>query len=368
MSLTPNQRLALIDCVNGLVQVDFERLVFALAAPRSVIPSGSSAQGNRASALFEWVEGSTGCGIDDFLDVLRRIATLPPELAPSPPPSPTPSVVPAISTGNLFADAQTNTIHLLNGVTLDMVYIPGGRFFMGSPENEDGRRKDEGLQHKVKVPGFYMGKYPVTQEQWAAVALMDNVDIHLSPNPSRFKGAKRPVEQVSWHDATEFCKRLSNFTGHSYRLPGEAEWEYACRANTLTRYAFGDELKKNQANCNHHVGSTTPVGQYSPNAFGLYDMHGNVWDWCADHWHDNYTGAPADATIWLSSDEKALRVLRGGSWFNVPEACRSATRDQHNPAISRSRIGLRVCTDARTFPIKTYPVSLSDIEKFDLRL
>jgi formylglycine-generating enzyme required for sulfatase activity len=217
-----------------------------------------------------------------------------------------------------------------NGITLDMVKIPGGRFQMGSPASEDGRAGDEGPQHSVTVPEFWLGKYAVTQAQYQAV---------MGTNPSVFSenGANRPVERVSWQDAAAFCKKLSQQTGRTYRLPSEAEWEYACRAGTTTPFHFGATMTTDLANYNgnyiYDLGpkgvyreQTTEVGSFPANAFGLRDMHGNVWEWCADHWHDNYEGAPTDGAAWLSSDESGSRLLRGGSWNDYPRDCCSAGR------------------------------------------
>ncbi|MEH2434535.1 MAG: SUMF1/EgtB/PvdO family nonheme iron enzyme [Nostoc sp.] len=169
-----------------------------------------------------------------------------------------------------------------NGITLEMVQIPGGTFTMGSPEREADRYENESPQHQVKVSGFFMGKYAVTQAQYQAV---------MGNNPSNFKGEKRPVEQVSWDEAVEFCEKLSQKTGNTYRLPSEAEWEYACRAGTTTPFYFGETITTDLVNYdgNYPYGSapkgeyreqTTDVGKFPPNSFGLYDMHGNVWEWC----------------------------------------------------------------------------------------
>ncbi|MCO5799445.1 MAG: formylglycine-generating enzyme family protein [Dolichospermum sp. OL03] len=177
-----------------------------------------------------------------------------------------------------------------NGIQLEMVAIPGGSFMMGSPKNEPGRIQSESPQHQVTVPPFLLGKYPVTQAQWQAVASLTQVNQELKPNPSRFEGANRPVERVSWHDAVQFCNRLSNHTQRPYRLPSEAEWEYACRAGTTTPFHFGETITTDLANYNGNYtygdgvkgirkGKTTEVGSFKiANEFGLYDMHGNVWD------------------------------------------------------------------------------------------
>ena len=195
------------------------------------------------------------------------------------------------------------------GITLEMVTIAGGTFMMGSPNYELERQDDEGPQYSVTVPPFCMGKFAVTQAQWQAVAALAKVKMELNPDPSGFKDAKRPVEKVSWYEAVEFCDRLSQKTGKQYRLPSEAEWECACRAGTKTPFHFGETISTDLANyCgqDRKVGDTTypgsygkgvkgayreqttDVGSFSPNAFGLYDMHGNVWEWCLDHWHQNY--------------------------------------------------------------------------------
>jgi len=262
-----------------------------------------------------------------------------------------------------------------HGVTLDLVAIPGGTFTMGSPTSEEGRDwygdfvdewkgKDiEGPQHQVTVNPFLMGKYLVTQAQWKAVAALPKIEHDLAADPAHFKGDKRPVETVTWDDAVEFCQRLSNHTGREYRLPSEAEWEYACRAGTTTPFHFGPTITSDLANYagveqkykgNTYPSSygqgpkgefrqqTTDVGGFPPNAFGLYDMHGNVLEWCLDHWHDTYDGAPTDGRAWLSSDESNSRLLRGGSWNNHPRNCRSADRGRSARDYRDSFVGLRV--------------------------
>jgi formylglycine-generating enzyme required for sulfatase activity len=226
--------------------------------------------------------------------------------------------------------ARTQRFTLPGDVVLEMMRIPGGTFLMGSPENEKNRYDDEGPQHWVTVPPFLMGKYPVTQAQWKAV---------MGCNPSGVKGRDLPVEQASWHDAVKFCDRLTALTQRSYRLPSEAEWEYACRAGTTTPYYFGETISKEQANFNG--GAISPVGQYSPNAFGLYDMHGNVWEWCADDWHNNYLDAPTDGSAW-NSKFHGDKVLRGGSWNDDPWLCRSAYRPDNSPDYVYLSFGFRV--------------------------
>jgi formylglycine-generating enzyme required for sulfatase activity len=227
-----------------------------------------------------------------------------------------------------------------NGITLEMAAIPGGTFLMGSSPNEKYSFDDEHPQHQVSVPPFFMGKYPITQAQWKEVASRTDLKVErdLDLNPAYFKDRpdsdRRPVEQVNWYDAVEFCARLSILTGREYRLPSEAEWEYACRAGTTTPFYFGETITGELAN--YDASETTPVGQFTPNAFGLYDMHGNVWEWCADTWHDNYDGAPSDGSVWLDNNQEenidgksrfgTYSVMRGGSWGNNPNPCRSAFR------------------------------------------
>jgi eukaryotic-like serine/threonine-protein kinase len=230
-----------------------------------------------------------------------------------------------------------------NGVNLEMVAIPGRTFLMGSPESEAGRRKNESPQRQVKVPGFFMGRYVVTQAQHQAI---------MGNNPARFKGDKRPVEQVSWNDAVEFCKKLSQKTGRTYRLPSEAEWEYACRAGTTTPFYFGETITTELANYNgnYTYGSapkgiyrqgTAEVGKFPPNAFGLYDMHGNIWEWCQDDWNNNYNGAPTDGSAWLNGNDNQ-KLLRGGSWFTSPVYCRSANRKNNTRDTRVNGNGFRV--------------------------
>ena len=243
---------------------------------------------------------------------------------------------------------------------LDMVLIPAGSFLMGSPDDELERSESEIPQHPVTVKTFFMGKYPVTQSQWSAVATMPQVNLELNPDPSHFKGEDRPVENVSWFEAVEFCDRLSQHTGRPYRLPSEAEWEYACRAGTTTPFHFGETITPDLANYNGsytygqgakgiYREETTPVGSFRvANPFGLYDMHGNVWEWCQDHWHDNYEGAPVDGSAWINSEvrDEASRLLRGGSWFYDPGLCRSACRYGDIPGFRHFNIGFRVVCSA----------------------
>ena len=291
--------------------------------------------------------------------------------------------------GQYFSD------RLDESTNLDMMLIPSGSFMMGQTDaereeiirlySEEHYQKyftDELPRHSVTVPSFAIGKYPITQAQWRAVAAYPAVEQELDAEPSDFKGGNRPVEQVSWEDATEFCRRLSQHTGRTYRLPSESEWEYACRALPITAagttragdvlndgsvsppFHFGETISDELANyraqdreidgtlykgvygrglLGQYRKETTEVGQFPANRFGLYDMHGNVCEWCEDNWHDNYEGAPNDGSAWVESDQKSTnRLLRGGSWGNGPEDCRSACRDSVSRVI-RYIIGFRVC-------------------------
>ena len=227
---------------------------------------------------------------------------------------------------HLDATAKSFATDLGQGVTLELVAIPGGTFWMGSPDGEG--EKDEHPRHQVTVAPFYMGKYPVTQAQWQAV---------MGNNPSRFKGADRPVENVSWNGCQEFMQKLNatvethGRASLQFRLPTEAEWEYACRAGSETIWHFGDDpaqLGKYAWFDKNSDSETHSVGQLQPNAFGLYDMHGNVREWCADTWHKSYDGAPTDGSAWerRDSDWRMLRVLRGGSRYSDAESLRCAVR------------------------------------------
>ncbi|MBC1193637.1 SUMF1/EgtB/PvdO family nonheme iron enzyme [Microcystis aeruginosa BLCCF108] len=260
-----------------------------------------------------------------------------PKVSPSPPSSPPPP--PAKLT--LFTE------NLPKGITLEMVSLPAGQFLMGSPDSDPDARDFEKPQHQVKVNSFAIGKYPVTQAQYQAV---------MGTNPSRFKNwfknnPQNPVENVNWNDAQAFCQKLSQITGKTYRLPTEAEWEYACRAGTTTRYYFGDDASQLGDYAWYKGNSqdkTHPVGQKKPNAWGLHDMSGNVWEWCEDDWHDNYIGAPKDGSAWLTNDND-YQIVRGGSWYLNPNSCRSAYRVNFNRRDDGNSLGFRVvCGAGRT--------------------
>jgi formylglycine-generating enzyme required for sulfatase activity len=261
--------------------------------------------------------------------------------------------------------AQYLTENLPNGATLELAEIPGGTFWMGTEDAEIERLcqkfgynwfKRERPQHRVTVSPFLMGKYPVTQKQWREIANLPKIDRDLNPDPSHFKGDNRPVECVSWDDTVEFCQRLSQKTGKDYRLPSEAEWEYACRAGTTTPFYFGETITNQLANY-HAINifadepkgkwrqETTPVGEFPANAFGLYDMHGNVWEWCADTWHENYDGAPLEGRAWTEArnNNRSHGLVRGGFWEGTSRDCRSAYRGYNVRVNCDNTFGFRVC-------------------------
>ena len=251
-----------------------------------------------------------------------------------------------------------------NAVPLDMVAIPGGTFTMGSPESEAKRFSDEGPQHRVTVPDFFMGRYEVTQAQYEAV---------MGSNPANFQGRNNPVEGVSWDDAQEFIRRLNRITGKTYRLPTEAEWEYAARAGTTTPFSYGETITPEVVNYDgNYPYGRAPKGEYRertievnslyPNPWGLYHIHGNVWEWCADQWYewyDSYSNKPnqlkQDGSItWTQANTNILPsnadyyLLRGGSWYDVAWLTRSAYRDWNWRDFGPDDWGFRLVFSGRT--------------------
>ena len=272
-----------------------------------------------------------------------------------------------IITERIESSAKYRQESLDNDVNLDMIFIPGGNFLMGTDTTQikelcrkycSDWPKYEQPQHEVSVKPFLMAKYPVTQAQWRVIALRKDLKYKLDLNPeaSFYKGNNLPVEKVSWHHAQEYCLRLSRLTGKKYRLPSEAEWEYACRAQTSTPFYFGETITTDLANFNGNYtyglakkgayrARTTEVGIFYPNAFGLYDLHGNVWEWCADSWHESYEDAPIDGSSWVDDKNNiGQKVLRGGSWYYDPLGCRSAYRFNYASDDFYDLIGFRpVC-------------------------
>jgi formylglycine-generating enzyme required for sulfatase activity len=314
----------LLEELTRLLPGQFEVLLVNLNAPVQYLPPRDAAQAVRAAELVRWVENSKAL---DRLEVeLNRFRPQPPPVAGIPP---EPKVVPPTPQPKTF----------VNSIGMEFVLVPAGEFLMG------GDKKDnEKPIHKVTIGSpFYLGKYQVTQGEWKAV---------MAENPSKYKSSGRlPVENVSWNDCQEFIAKLNEREkGVTYRLPSEAEWEYACRAGTTGYYAGNlDEMawySKGLLSLFDFSGCH-PVGLKQANAFGLYDMHGNVWEWCQDRWHENYNGAPMDGSAWETGE--GGRILRGGSWSSVAVSCRSALRSGLEPDSRSNFVGFRcVLRSART--------------------
>ncbi|MCK5660554.1 MAG: formylglycine-generating enzyme family protein [Methanosarcinales archaeon] len=250
--------------------------------------------------------------------------------------TPQPEFTPEKSTPHPFPNPSAEQKTYINSIGIEFVLIPVGSFDMGSPSGEIDRVSAEGPVHKVIIPdGFYLGKYEVTQKQWREV---------MGNNPSHFKGDDRPVEMVPWNDVQEFIKKLNQKEGtDKYRLPSEAEWEYAARAGTTTRYSFGDDesrLGEYAWYTGNSGRQTHPVGQKKPNPWGLYDMHGNVYEWIQDRWHGDYNGAPTNGSAWESGG--GYRVYRGCSWNYNKDNCRSAKRHNLDPRNFHDTHGFRL--------------------------
>ncbi|MEM9153780.1 MAG: formylglycine-generating enzyme family protein [Cyanobacteria bacterium P01_F01_bin.33] len=236
---------------------------------------------------------------------------------------------------------------------LEMVEIAPGNFWMGASKTESSTKSYEAPRHRVNIPPFFMSKFPVTQSQWTAVAALPKINHDLPAEPSHFQGGDLPVESVSWLESVEFCDRLSQHTGRRYQLPSESQWEYACRAGTQTPFHTGDTIASQFANyvsaytyqaeaAREYRQATVPVGSYRPNAFGLHDMHGNVWEWCADAWHRNYRGSPKNGEVWRHPRPTQMRAIRGGGWLDAPNAIRSASRSGYIETALNRTIGFRV--------------------------
>lgn len=306
---------------------------------------------------------------------LKDLDSLPP--APEPVASATryarvsgnkPLVTMSFTTAKVDANAKVTLIpnqtvlgyveQLPNGVRLEMVEVIGGPFTLGASASEEGR-SNEGPQQRVTVSDFYLGKHEVTQGQWKAV--MGGLPLGMSDLRSEFKGDELPVVLVSWDDAKEFIAKLNKLTGADYRLPSEAEWEYAARAGSKRQFAFGETITREVANywwadssslgimrIKKPLEHPMKVGSYPANAFGLYDMHGNVWEWCEDNWHGSYQGAPNDGRAWVDMSNKASsRVVRGGSCLSDAALWRSAYRVSYSPDTRNGDLGFRLSRTAQ---------------------
>jgi formylglycine-generating enzyme required for sulfatase activity len=384
--LDPGRPLARMDPVEqeeALVEIALA-IEKALAPPQDLPPPGAGAktQGDSAGRPRQAATPRSGssvlAGADRQAVATVRSGAAQPEMALAEAAEPSAPAAPAATDSSRLQRFPTSTCllrqeggrwsmerrplqvegyreDLSEGVALTMVKIPAGSFLMGSPEDEAERSENEGPQHEVRLGAYFMAQTPITQAQWRAVARWQRVGRVLDPCPSNIEGANRPVELVSWFDALEFCRRLSQRTGQSYGLPSEAQWEYACRAGSATPFHFGATLTPELANYNgnHVYGNgpkgtyreqTTEVASFPANGWGLHDMHGNVYEWCQDHWHDSYNFAPGDDQPWLipaaAADEP--RLLRGGSWISSPRGCRSAVRGLIQPVNAFGNVGFRV--------------------------
>ncbi|MGB2821535.1 MAG: formylglycine-generating enzyme family protein, partial [Phycisphaerae bacterium] len=248
---------------------------------------------------------------------------------------------------DLWRLPTVDALELPDGITLRLVLVPAGKFVMGSTDDEIGREHDEGPRREVTISSaFFMGMFEVTQEQYQAV---------MGDNPSHYKGRLDPVHRETWFEATAFCQKLSKRTARAVRLPTEAEWEYACRAGTTTSFNTGRTLTAEQANYDGRMpygadrpsrfrGRTAPVGSYRPNAWGLYDMHGNVWEWCSD-WHSHSYFGAADVDP-KGAPRGRVRILRGGAWSYDANGCRSADRGYQLPDARSVNFGFRVAVES----------------------
>jgi formylglycine-generating enzyme required for sulfatase activity len=243
-----------------------------------------------------------------------------------------------IKTGKIAHRPDSYNQWLNPTIGLKMQYLPIGQYWMGSDTDDVESESSEKPQHFVAVEPFYMSSSPITQLQYKAL---------VGVNPSHSPSYNLPVETVSYFDAAEFCRILSEQVGRTYRLPTEGEWEYACRANTNTPFSFGKTIDpaKSCYRTTKIEGISkmpSPIEAYQPNQFGLYDMHGNVWEWCQDRWHDDYKNAPRNAVAWMCDDDFSSRVIRGGSWQDCKQSCRSASRDHLDQSTKLSNVGFRV--------------------------
>lgn len=302
--------------------------------------------------------------VGELVKALRRIPAHGVEKGSATPPSqaahagivtpaePIPAVMPAYEPAQLpshilFAhDLPAPGTVFRHGPDLpELVVLPAGRFLMGSPENEKGRSTDEGPRHEVTTAcPFTVGLYPVTFAEWEAFVTAGG-GAHR-PTDEGWGRGRQPVINVSWDDAQTYVAWLRYTTGQPYRLLSEAEWEYAARAGSQTRYPWGDEPGKNKANFDGSGSKwsnrqTSPVGSFASNAFGLHDMIGNVWEWVQDAWHDSYQGVPDDGRAW--EEGSGPRVVRGGSWFDLTNYCRAACRLRYYPGLRNYGLGFRVC-------------------------
>ena len=292
----------------------------------------------------------------EFRKLLQAVTRLVPLQQASSATSASPVVTPP-KAKSAAAPVNTHT-----GIETEMVFIPAGEFMMGAGANDKEANSDEQPTHKVRIAGFKLGKYPVTQAQFAVFAeatghegkgawCWDGSEWKINPeaswrNPGFAQSGNDPVTCVSYDDALAYIAWLNQTSGKNYRLTSEAEWEYACRAGTTSQHYWGEGDAKDYAWFADNSGDKThPVGQKKPNAFGLYDMSGNVWEWVQDNWHENYQGAPDNGSAWETAGADAPRVVRGGSWYSPLHNLRSAQRNGSNPVNRNNSLGFRLAQD-----------------------
>ena len=287
-------------------------------------------------------------------------ANSPPISTPTPTPKPTPTIKPTPTPKTTPTPTSTRkSKEIKNSIGMEFVLVPSGSFMMGASENEKDGNQTERPQHRVSFDyDFYVGKYEVTIGEWKKImgdlpeGMKTNLDAKFKENDSQ------PVVRISWNDAKDFIARLNaKNDAYKYRLPSEAEWEYAARAGTQTRFYWGDDLKftslcqyanvKDYSDCKDNYVRTAPVGKYAPNAFGLYDMTGNVWEWCEDIWNESYNNLPSDGSANLAIGDSNRRVQRGGSWADAPKFTRIAARGADAPTDRNDEDGFRIIAEFR---------------------
>lgn len=289
---------------------------------------------------------------DQLIEVIRANS---PSLRPTPSPTPAPTRTPRPT-----PTPMTFPREMRNAIGMEFVVIPRGSFLMGSPETEKDRNPNEGPERSVRINyGFYMGKYEVTQGQWTAV--MGGAHEGMSGLDPGFFGNDLPVVRISWNDAQAFINRLNTLDKvYEYRLPSEAEWEYAARAGSTTRFYWGDDPDltslckyanaRDYSECPDGYKRTAPPQAYRPNAFGLFNMTGNVWEWCLDIWNESYQNTPTDGSPNLSVGDQRRRVQRGGSWADNPRSVRSAVRGGDLPTDRNDEDGFRLVARPKAIP------------------
>jgi formylglycine-generating enzyme required for sulfatase activity len=349
--------LAMVGCpppAPGGLAADFRADVTSGAAPLAVQFTDLSVPGASSITSWSWLFGDGGTSIEQDPPHTYTVAgtynvSLTVTTSEGGDTELKLSFITVTTGGEGEGEGETDTIMLPGAVPLRMVWIPAGTFMMGRYADEQDSWEGEDPRHQVTVPGFWMAKYELTKRQWQAVmgtTPWSGYDYVLDDLDS-------PAVWVSWDDAKAFITELNTDTGLTFRLPSEAEWEYACRADTTTRFYWGDDPDYtliddyawwwgNTWGANEEEAYAHVVGLKLPNAFGLYDMSGSVWEWCEDDWHSSYTGAPTNGSAWVDSPRGSSRMARGGGWHVSGDNCRSAGRCLSNPSFTRHGFGFRL--------------------------